>query len=66
MSPKMEIESKWSRTLFANLRTDHAKELKKYGYKIDAEDDQYCECKESEENIKHVLCSCPRLMEVRT
>ena len=68
-SPKMEIESKWSRkvrTLFANLRTDHAKELKQYRYKIDAEDDPYCECKESEENIKHVLCSCPRLMEVRT
>ena len=57
--PKVEIERKWVRkvrTLFSRLRTDHAPELKQYMYKIEGEDDPYCLCQESEENIRHVLC----------
>ena len=60
--PKVEIERKWVRkvrTLFSRLRTDHAPELKQYMYKIEGEDDPYCLCEESEENIRHVLCHCP-------
>ena len=57
-SPKIEVERKRRRkvrTLLANLRTDRAKELKQYGYNIGAEDDPYCGCKESEENIKRSM-----------
>lgn len=66
--PRVEIERKWVRkvrTLFSRLRTDHAPQLKQYMYKIEGEDDPYCLCEESEENIKHVLCHCPRLARAR-
>ena len=66
--PKFEVERAWTRSvrsLFSRLRTGHAKELKQYKYKIEAEDDPYCECEEAEETIKHVLCDCPRLARAR-
>jgi len=66
--PKIDVERNWVRrvrTMFARMRTDHAKELKQYRYKIEMEDDPYCECGESEENIRHVLCHCPRLARAR-
>ena len=65
--PKFEVESAWTRgvrSLFSRLRTGHAPELKQFKYKIEAEDDPYCECGE-EETIKHVLCECPRLARAR-
>ena len=44
--PNMEVEKKWPRkvrTLYARLRTNHAKELKSYLKFIEAEDDDLCE-----------------------
>ena len=54
------------RSLYARLRTGHAKQLKEYLYKIDAEDDPYCDCGLMEEQtIKHLLCDCPQLARAR-
>ena len=65
--PKLEIEKKWPRrvqSMFSRLRSGHCKELKQYRYKIDVEDDPWCECGEVE-SIEHVLCDCPILDEIR-
>ena len=63
--PKTKVEKKWSRrqrTLFARLRTNHAKELKHYQHRIGNVEDAICDiCGEGEETITHVLCSCPAL-----
>ena len=62
--PRRDIESKWPRSvriLYSRLRTGHAKELKRYIYLIDQEDDASCECGEEEESIEHILCECPIL-----
>ena len=61
--PKWEVEKAWPRrvrSLYARLRSGHSKELREYRYKIDAEDDPYCDCRE-EETIQHILCDCPLL-----
>ena len=65
--PKFKAEKSWSRrvrSLYARLRTGHAKQLKQYRYQIDADDDPYCVCGE-EEDIRHILCECPILDKVR-
>jgi ribonuclease HI len=61
--PKYEEEKEWPRavrSLYARLRTGHAKELKQYRYVIEIEDDPFCICGEPE-TIQHVLCDCPIL-----
>ena len=67
--PRIEVEMKWPRkvrTLFARLRTGHAKELAYYRYLIESGDDAICEeCGEEEETIEHVLCRCVALEEER-
>ena len=61
--PKVKIEKKWPRgvrSLYARLRTGHAKELKSYRHRIGLEEDGICsECELKEETIDHVLCRCP-------
>jgi len=68
LKPKFEVESKWTRrmrSLFARLRTDHAKELANYQHKIGNIDSPNCtECNKPE-TIKHVLCECVKLEEKR-
>ena len=68
LKPKFEVESKWTRrvrSLFARLRTDHAKELASYQHKIGNIDSPNCiEC-DKPETIKHVLCECVKLEEKR-
>ena len=63
--PVTDVEKKWPRrvrTLFARLRTGHAKELRQYRYLIEKEDEPTCTaCEEDEESIEHVLCHCPTL-----
>ena len=63
--PRTDIECTWPRkvrTLFARLRSGHAKELRHYMYTIEQEDDPTCtSCKEADETIGHVLCHCPAL-----
>ena len=64
LKPKLAIEKKWPRrvqSLFSRLRSGHSKELRLYKYKIDAEDDPWCDCGEAEESVEHLLCDCPRL-----
>ena len=60
--PRFEIERAWPRnvqTLFARIRTGHAKELRYYRYLIETEEDPLCErCGEDNETIEHVLCHC--------
>ena len=67
--PKYQVERRWPRnmrSLYARLRTGHAKQLREYLYKIDAEDDPYCDCGLMEEQtIKHLLCDCPQLARAR-
>ena len=66
--PKMDIEKAWPRkvrTLFSRLRSGHAKQLKRYMYMIEKEDDPTCDCGQEEETIEHVLCRCPALEEKR-
>ena len=44
--PKFEVEKMWPRnvhSLYAHLRTGHAKELQDYRYKIDQEDNPFCD-----------------------
>jgi len=66
--PKFEIESKWTRrmrSLFARLRSNHAKELAYYQHKIGNIESPNClECNVPE-TIKHVLCACPATEETR-
>ena len=68
-SPKMEIERTWSRnvrSLYARLRTGHAKELKDYRHRIlEKEDDPNCETCGIAETIEHVLCNCAVTEEAR-
>ena len=56
------------RSLYARLRTGHAKELRDYRYKIDQEDDPFCDytgCgQEVAQTIQHVLVDCPALKTV--
>jgi len=63
--PRADIEKIWPRrvrTLFARLRSGHAKELRQYMYLIDQEDSPTCQaCEEDDETIEHVLCHCPAL-----
>ena len=63
--PKTKIEKTWprkKRTLYARLRTNHAKELKHYQHRIGNEEDAICaKCGEEDETIEHVLCKCPAL-----
>ena len=67
--PKMEVEKKWPRkvrTLYARLRTNHAKELKSYLKFIEAEDDDLCEAGcGAPDTIKHVLCECQQTSAAR-
>ena len=66
--PKVEIESKWPRsvrTLYGRLRTGHAKELNYYQHKIGNILSPDCEVCGEIEDIKHVLTKCPRLEEAR-
>ena len=62
--PKYKEERQWpkkTRSLYARLRTGHAKELKHYRWRIEQEDDALCEeCGEEDETIEHVLCKCGR------
>ena len=63
-----KIEKNWPRrvrTLYAHLRTGHAKELRFYRYLIEKEDNKKCDCGFKEESIKHVLCDCKLLKEAR-
>ena len=67
-SPRFDVEKQWPRSerrLFARLGTGHAKELKRYAYLIDSEDDPTCICGEAEESIQHVLCECESLARER-
>ena len=66
--PKLEVERQWPRSvqsLYSRLRSNHAKELKQYMYRIDVADDPYCECEEGEESTIHVLMHCPKLDSIR-
>ena len=66
--PKVEIESRWTRrvrTLYARLRTGHAKELRSYQYKIGISEDPECSCGSKRETIQHLICDCPELEEER-
>ena len=68
--PRRNIEKNWSRraqTLFARLRTDHAKELKSYRHRIlHTEESAECEkCGLEDETTMHILCRCPALMRIR-
>ena len=70
--PKFEVEKRWPRnvrSLYARLRTGHAKELRDYRYKIDQEDDPFCDytgCgQEVAQTIQHVLVDCPALKTIR-
>ena len=68
LNPKYEVEKTWTRkirSLFARLRTDHAKELANYRHYIGTAESPDCvEC-QVPETIKHLLCHCPALKEVR-
>ena len=66
--PKLEVERQWPRSvqsLYSRLRSNHAKELKQYMYRIDVADDPYCECNEGEESTIHVLVHCSKLDSIR-
>ena len=67
--PKFEVEREWPRnvrSLYARLRSGHAKELRDYMYKIDQVDDPFCDCGLGvEQTIQHVLCDCPTLARTR-
>jgi ribonuclease HI len=66
--PQEDLERRWPRrvrTLFARLRSDHAKELNYYREKIKTSDTADCDTCGVVENIKHVLCDCPTLEEAR-
>ena len=68
LRPKFEVESKWTRrmrSLFARLRSNHAKELRYYQHKIGNIESPNCQECEVPETIKHVLCECPALLEAR-
>ena len=68
--PKFEIECKWTRrmrSLYARLRSNHAKELAYYQHKIGNIESPNCpEYNQPQpETSKHVLCKCPALEERR-
>jgi ribonuclease HI len=66
--PRIEIEKTWSRrvrTLYARIRTGHAKELKAYRHDIEKEDDPNCETCNVPEDTEHVLCHCAATEEAR-
>ena len=68
LRPKFEIEKSWTRlmrSLFARLRTDHAKELANYRYRIGTEKSPNCEQCGVPETLEHVLCHCSILEEAR-
>ena len=69
-STKAEIECLWprsTRSLYARLRSNHAKELKHYRHhKLKTEPDALCPCGTGEEEtIDHLLTRCPRLDDAR-
>jgi ribonuclease HI len=68
-STKAEIERKWPkdcRSLFARLRSNHAKELKHYQHRLGTEPDALCSCGTGdEETIDHLLIRCPRVDDAR-
>ena len=68
LNPKFDVEKTWTRkirSLFARLRTDHAKELANYRHRIGTAESPDCvEC-QVPETIEHLLCHCPSLEEAR-
>ena len=68
LKPKFEVEANWTRrvrSLFARLRSNHAKELAYYQHKIGNIASPNCKECEVPETIKHLLCECPSLEEAR-
>ena len=68
--PRRNIEKSWSRksrTFYARLRTEHAKELKSYRHRmLETEDTATCElCGLEDETTMHILCRCPAHEKVR-
>ena len=68
-SPKLEIERRWSRkirSLYARLRTGHAKELQEYRHRV-LEKEESPNCRECNvpEDTEHVLCHCNITEEAR-
>ena len=66
--PRTEIEKNWPRdvrTLYARLRSGHAKELNYYSWLIEKDEDPSCKCGAEKETIEHVISECPLLDEKR-
>ena len=68
--PRRNIEKNWSRrarSMFARLRTDHAKELKEFRYRIlKTEETPDCDlCGLEAETSMHILSRCPAHAKIR-
>ena len=64
--PKREVEKSWprkQRSMYSRLRTDHCKQLQNFqANKIFKAASALCpKCAEEDEDIRHVVCSCPIL-----